>query len=1009
MKNRAASLIIILALILSMLTSLPIASAEEQFFSEDPFVGVEELPTDTPEPLFTDTPEPETEPPASNVPVTDAPTADLPPQGPGAPAQTAEPSVGATPNVTEPPTVPTPAIPEAVASFAPEVTETPEPMEREEITQETDLTSVMAVGSNGIQYAGIHYLSVAAFQQLSPSNQIAYIQAANDIAAMLEAGIVIDDAVFALDEDGTLYVAYTLPTKQMFEGVVVPTPMPKIILPGMQPAVNSGAQAASPEEDSQDDAQIVSEENMELFDSMDVPVKYIAGSTKPYASILAPAAASSEASKLQSLFEGNESFFYKQLSSQAQNFFNAGYNAIVRGSSTGFTTTINYAFNMSYASDAMSALLNTYPQNFDWCDVNGGFRYSAMTNSAGVTTIKVTIDQSKHYNATLEQQAKAKVTAVVNEAKAYAEKNYPSNISYGMIRYFDEWLCENNYYSTAGLPYSQKDTETAAYYYCHTSYGTLLKGYGVCESYAKAMDRLLDAAGIPNLYVVGTVANGDHGWNYVQMSNGSYYLLDTTWDDVGNVSSKAYLLSGSSTDTRNNGGPHKPDGMRYYSGRKFSFPTISATAYPAPVNQNFNLVYSDVYLTKGKTQTLKLASSTYDSAAKTWKSSNTSVAKVDSTGKVTAVAPGKAEITVSTSNGLSSKCVVHVYQFSSLTFNDSKKATHTYTYSASSFSPQTLYLTVNHQANSGATAGDICKAAGLKAPTVSCSKPSIATATATLSEDTIALRIIPTSAGDATITVNFDGQSAKLTLKVRREIQSDWFKLAYTSTAYTGGALKPKVSLTGSAPKGVTTSVAYSANKNAGTATVKVTGTGNYKGSVTLNFQITPASISGVSVSAPKATTYNGSAQAPAITVKKGKTALKKGTDYDVKYNGSTAAPTAAGSYTVTIVGKGNYAGTASTVRTFTIKGVSISAVSVSLSASVNYTGKPAVLNVKVLNGKKQFPASDYTLSYRYPDGNVYANAPTERGKYTLIVTPTNGNIAVTSKVKTITKSFTIK
>ncbi len=45
----------------------------------------------------------------------------------------------------------------------------------------------------------------------------------------------------------------------------------------------------------------------------------------------------------------------------------------------------------------------------------------------------------------------------------------------------------------------------------------------------------------------------------------------------------------------------------------------------------------------------------------TWKSSNTSVARVDSNGKVTAVAKGSATITATTENGLTASCKVTVY------------------------------------------------------------------------------------------------------------------------------------------------------------------------------------------------------------------------------------------------------------------------------------------------------------------------------------------------------------
>ena len=66
--------------------------------------------------------------------------------------------------------------------------------------------------------------------------------------------------------------------------------------------------------------------------------------------------------------------------------------------------------------------------------------------------------------------------------------------------------------------------------------------------------------------------------------------------------------------------------------------------------------------------------------------------------------------------------------------------------------------------------------------------------------------------------------------------------LKYTSTPYTGKALKPAVTVTYNGTtlvKGTDYSVSYSNNKEPGTAAVKVTGQGSYSGSLSKTFQIT--------------------------------------------------------------------------------------------------------------------------------------------------------------------------
>ena len=66
--------------------------------------------------------------------------------------------------------------------------------------------------------------------------------------------------------------------------------------------------------------------------------------------------------------------------------------------------------------------------------------------------------------------------------------------------------------------------------------------------------------------------------------------------------------------------------------------------------------------------------------------------------------------------------------------------------------------------------------------------------------------------------------------------------LKYTSTPYTGKALKPAVTVTyngATLVKGTDYTVSYSGNKEPGTATVKITGQGSYSGSLSNTFQIT--------------------------------------------------------------------------------------------------------------------------------------------------------------------------
>ena len=77
------------------------------------------------------------------------------------------------------------------------------------------------------------------------------------------------------------------------------------------------------------------------------------------------------------------------------------------------------------------------------------------------------------------------------------------------------------------------------------------KGY-VCEGYAKSMKILCDAMGIDCVCVCGLAkstsagSGAAHMWNYIQMEDSRWYMVDATWDDSGNKDPvpDTYLLVG---------------------------------------------------------------------------------------------------------------------------------------------------------------------------------------------------------------------------------------------------------------------------------------------------------------------------------------------------------------------------------------------------------------------------------------------------------------------------------
>ncbi|MBQ6325447.1 MAG: fibronectin type III domain-containing protein [Clostridia bacterium] len=178
---------------------------------------------------------------------------------------------------------------------------------------------------------------------------------------------------------------------------------------------------------------------------------------------------------------------------------------------------------------------------------------------------------------------------------------------------------------------------------------------------------------------------------------------------------------------------------------------------------------------------------------------------------------------------------------------------------------------------------------------------------------------------------------------------------------YTGKALKPVVTVKYGKTKlvkGTDYTVSYKNNKEAGTATVTLTGKGDYTGTRKVTFTIKPAKLSKCSFSALKDAVYSGAARKPGVTVKFGTAKLKKGTDYTVAYKNNIEVGTA----TVTLTGKGNFTGTKKLTFAINPKNVSISKLAAGTKQlSVQWTAREDVTGYEI----------EYGLNSKLKDGTT--------------------------------------
>ena len=222
----------------------------------------------------------------------------------------------------------------------------------------------------------------------------------------------------------------------------------------------------------------------------------------------------------------------------------------------------------------------------------------------------------------------------------------------------------------------------------------------VCEGYSKAFKYLCDLStfrskDIECYLVTGTMDGGsgagNHMWNIVTMNDGKNYLVDVTNCDQGSVGADDWLFLVGVTFISTNSFkaviPERTEGNTIYSGATITYGydskttglydrsllTLSSSKYEPSESVSVTGVALDqtaLTLEKGEDAqlTATIAPADADNKNVTWTSSNTAVATVDNTGKVTAVGKGTATITVTTEDGShTATCAVTVEEHIAVT------------------------------------------------------------------------------------------------------------------------------------------------------------------------------------------------------------------------------------------------------------------------------------------------------------------------------------------------------
>ena len=197
------------------------------------------------------------------------------------------------------------------------------------------------------------------------------------------------------------------------------------------------------------------------------------------------------------------------------------------------------------ASDAFSY---DYPQAFWFRGSNYGYRVSCVRDGSSSTGYRGIFKNFtfKPANREISENAHTRMGDFMNGVQSAVAELNEQTLGMDMeqkIKRIHDYICQR-------VTYRNDNT-----LWVHSAASLFLDADPafVCEGYAKSMKIFCYYMGINCACVSGTARGtssgtpGAHMWNYVQMDDGNWYLVDATWDDVGTSPSSRYLLVGRAT------------------------------------------------------------------------------------------------------------------------------------------------------------------------------------------------------------------------------------------------------------------------------------------------------------------------------------------------------------------------------------------------------------------------------------------------------------------------------
>lgn len=236
--------------------------------------------------------------------------------------------------------------------------------------------------------------------------------------------------------------------------------------------------------------------------------------------------------------EFKDNWQYGELDRRLQECYGTLYTALTDGFATDSTVTISESSSGKASIGITVELPNDLADESDSRKLYTAFFYDNpqffyVNNTYGLEGYEA--DSQSYYNKlvftyTMDADTRKAAKAQLDKAVETILQGAPQTTDqYEIERHLHDKLIAGCTYDTDAADAGYSTSPNA-----YTAYGALVDGKAVCEGYSRAMQLLLNKAGISNTLITGeSVKNNEkHMWNLVSV-NGEYYHLDATWNDSG--------------------------------------------------------------------------------------------------------------------------------------------------------------------------------------------------------------------------------------------------------------------------------------------------------------------------------------------------------------------------------------------------------------------------------------------------------------------------------------------